>query len=574
MFTSAISHHADGRDSFCLQPDHFLFRLRCGKGDLARVILHYQDKYLPFKIQDTRASLAMRKAGADNELDCWEAELSLHLICLRYWFELIDTEGKRLIYSNYHFSQDPPVDIEDMFDCPQNMREEERVIIPDWAAHKTVYQIFPSRFASSRPVSDRKWYKAPISFRDDLGGDLKGITAHLDHMKELGVDILYLTPVFYSHSCHKYDTIDYYSIDPSFGTEDDLKELVERAHALGLKVILDGVFNHTSPEFFAFADIREKGYASPYLDWYFIEGYPLRAAYGEKPNFKTFGYYGGMPKLNVANPQVTRFILDVALYWLRKCGIDGWRLDVGDEIGHAFWKTFRREIKSEFPQALIIGEIWHYAPDFLLGDEWDTVMNYPFYRALLGLIVTESLSPSSYLGQINYLRNRLHPATFSLLWNLIDSHDTPRILHECRGDKKRMKLAAALQLLSPGMPMIYYGDEFGLNGGKDPDCRRGMLWDPARQDHDMYAWYQRLLSIRKEYSDIWDQYLDEADDERRLLIRWTSPLTMIFHCGSGSVEIPAFKDAADLLGGSYCTGAIGPYGVMVFRNGQGDNARK
>ena len=144
-----------------------------------------------------------------------------------------------------------------MFDCPQNLREEERFVTPGWAENKVVYQIFPSRFASSREVPDALWYKEPISLRDNLHGDLRGIIDHLDHMRELGVDILYMTPIFRSDSCHKYDTIDYYTIDPSFGTKEDLQELVDKAHSMGMRVILDGVFNHTSREFFAFADIQK-----------------------------------------------------------------------------------------------------------------------------------------------------------------------------------------------------------------------------------------------------------------------------------------------------------------------------
>ena len=499
MILAAISHDATARDCFCLEPDRFVFRLRCAKGDIASVVLHHQDKYLPLKIQDTRGELPMELSASDASLDYWQAELRFHLVCLRYWFEITDTQGNKVFYSNHHFSEAPVVDLDDMFDCPQNLREEERFVTPNWAENKVVYQVFPSRFASSRSVPEEVWYKAPVTHWDELHGDLKGVTAHLEHLKELGVDILYMTPIFHSNSCHKYDTIDYYTVDPSFGTEQDLKELVDKAHSLGLRVILDGVFNHTAPEFFAFADIKEKGEASKYLDWYFIDGFPLRAKRGEKPNFKTFSYYGGMPKLNVKNPEVSRYILDVALYWLRRCGIDGWRLDVGDEIGHSFWKRFRREIKKEFPQALIVGEVWHLAEDFLQGDEWDTVMNYPFYRAARALAAGEERTVPRFVEELNLLKGRLHPKVLTLLWNLVDSHDTPRLLHLCGGDKNKMKLIVALQLLMPGMPMIYYGDEYALSGGQDPDCRRGMLWDEGRQDRDMYDGYRKLLRLRRQH---------------------------------------------------------------------------
>lgn len=563
MILAAISHLADGRDCFCLEPDRFLFRLRSAKGDIARIILHYQDKYMPLKIQDTRASVCMDMVCSDNETDCWETELRFHVVCLRYWFELEGSDGQRMYYSNYRFSASPITDTDDMFDCPQNLREEERFLTPGWAENKVLYQVFPSRFASSRPISDEQWYKAPISFQDNLHGDLQGILQHLDHIRALGADILYMTPIFRSDSCHKYDTIDYYTVDPSLGSKEDLKALVDKAHAMGMRVILDGVFNHTSQDFFAFADIRRNQEKSRYLDWYFIEGFPLRANWGEKPNFKTFSYFGGMPKLNIRNPEVSRYVLDVALYWLRECHIDGWRLDVGDEIGHAFWKDFRRAIKAEFPDALIIGEVWHYAPDFLQGDEWDTVMNYPFSQSVLRLAVGQTISVSQFAGELNFLRERLHPRVYSLLWNLVDSHDTPRLLHQCGGDKIKMKLIAALQLLSPGMPMIYYGDEYAMEGGQDPDCRRGMLWDPARQDADMYRWYRKLLSIRKALPELLNGFEEISDDENAMLIRRAGSHTVIFHCCDGTAPIPDFAGKTDLLSGTCCTGTMAPFSAVV-----------
>ena len=565
MNLAAISHNATLQDCFCLEPGRFGFRLRCAKGDIARVVLHHQDKYLPLSIQDTRAETPMSIAASDNTLDYWEAELTFHVVCLRYWFEITDTAGTTVYYANFRFSDTPFEDTDDMFDCPQNMREEARFLTPKWAENKVIYQVFPSRFASSRPVSPEQWYKAPITRMDDLGGDLRGIMEHLDHIRDLGADVLYMTPIFRSDSCHKYDTIDYYTIDPSFGTKEDLKELVDKAHAMGLRVILDGVFNHTSPDFFAFADIRKNQRSSRYLDWYFIEDFPLHANWGEKPNYKTFSYFGGMPKLNVKNPEVARYILDVALYWLRECGIDGWRLDVGDEIGHAFWKQFRREIKAEFPEALIIGEVWHCAEDFLQGDEWDTVMNYPFYQAALRLVAQEKIPVSRFVGDLNYLKGRLHPRVMPLLWNLVGSHDTPRLLHHCGGDKGRMKLIAALQLLTPGMPMIYYGDEYAMDGGQDPDCRRGMLWDSQRQDEDMYTWYRSLLRVRRNHPALLKRDAAEtADDEKGLLIRRVGAYTLVFHCKAGRAELPEFAGKEDLLTGAICNGSFGSFAVQVF----------
>lgn len=569
MNLAAIRHFSTSRDCYCLSPGHFLFRIQAAKHDLAAVILHYQDKNIPVRIADTRSEIAMQVAARDTRLDYWETELSFDVLCLRYWFELMDMQGNTIFYSNYIFSEKPFEDIDEMFDCPQNLREEECFVTPAWAENKVVYQIFPSRFASSRKVPDAQWYKEPISFRDNLHGDLRGIVNHLDHFRELGVDILYMTPIFRSDSCHKYDTIDYYTIDPSFGTKEDLEELVDKAHAMGMRVILDGVFNHTSQEFFAFADIRKNEWASKYIDWYFVEGFPLHANFGEKPNFKSFAYFGGMPKLNVKNPEVTRYIIEVALYWLRECHIDGWRLDVGDEISHRFWRKFREAVKSEFPDALIIGEIWHYAEDFLQGDEWDTVMNYAFYQNVIRLVAREEIGVSEFAGNLGFLKGQLHHRVYPLLWNLVDSHDTPRLLHQCGGDRQKMKLAAALQLLLPGMPMIYYGDEYAMDGGQDPDCRRGMLWDPKRQDTGMFAWYQSLIRVRKQYPELLGSGVKEiTDDEKSLMIRKAEDngrtILLVFHCGSGEIAMKEYAGHTECITGTAFSGTLGSWEAAVF----------
>ena len=325
------------------------------------------------------------------------------------------------------------------------------MVLGDWAANKVVYQIFPTRFASSRPVPDRIWYQAPIGPSTDLKGDLRGILSRLPYLRDLGVDVLYLTPIFQANSCHKYDTVDYFQVDSRLGTEEDLRQLVQQAHAMGMRVILDAVFNHTSRDFFAFRDILEKGETSPYCSWYYIRSFPIRTKRGEKPTYKTFSYYGGMPKLNLQNPQVQEYVFQVVRYWMRACQIDGWRLDVGDEISHSFWKAFRKVVKAENPQALIVGEVWHYAGDFLEGDEWDTMMNYDFQGAVLGFVHGGPQAATQFVQRMGFLRGNAHTHVYPVLWNLIDSHDTQRAMRSCGDNPDRFRLAAAMQLLSTGM---------------------------------------------------------------------------------------------------------------------------
>jgi len=499
MEYSAIRHEADKRYCFAIEKGKFIIRLQTKKDDMEKVVLHQRDKYIPLELADTRESCEMDKVASDRFYDYYEAIVEMDVICLRYYFELIDKAGEVSYYGNCEFYDKEIDSIHFMFNCSQTLREEERFDIPQWANNKVVYQIFPSRYASSKGVEEELWYKTPIGARDDLQGDLRGIINHFEHLVELGVDIIYMTPIFKSTSTHKYDTLDYYQIDPSFGTEEDLQELVEMAHSHGMRVILDGVFNHTSPNFFAFADVAEKGRESKYWDWYYIEDYPLKAERFTKPNFKTFAYFGGMPKLNLQNPQVEEYVINVGRYWMEKCKIDGWRLDVSDEISHMFWKKFRKAIREVNPEALLIGEVWYFARDFMEGDEWDTVMNYDFFFGVQKLIAEESITVSRFMETLGRLRGNLHNRVYPVLWNLIDSHDTARFLHVSGENKDKLKMAAALQLLLPGMPFIYYGDEYGMTGADDPDCRRGMLWDEKRQDKEMFAWYRKLIRTRKAY---------------------------------------------------------------------------
>ena len=568
MEYSAILHDMDKRFCYAIDKGLFVIRIQVKKDDIKEIILHYVDKYISIELKDTRKTVPMKKIASSQFHDYYEAQIRMDMICLRYFFEFTDMHGGKAYYGNYEFSKECITNIDRMFDCPQNLREEEMFEVPEWAANKVVYQIFPSRYAASQPVDKELWYKAPITFTDNLHGDLRGIIDHLDYIRDLGIDVIYMTPIFKSDSSHKYDTIDYYQIDPSFGTAEDLRELVQKAHQYGMKVVLDAVFNHTGRDFFAFKDILENKEKSKYLDWYFIDKFPLDNESGQAPNFKCFGYYGGMPKLNLKNPEVEKYVTDVACYWLKECDIDGWRMDVGDEISHYFWKHFRRAVKAVKKDALIIGEIWHYAGDFLEGDEWDTVMNYPFYLNLIDLLADEKIGVSRFIQNLGYMKGRLNKKCYPLMWNLIDSHDTARFLHLCN-NKQKQHLAAAFQLLMPGMPMIYYGDELAMPGANDPDCRRGMYWDEEYRDNEMLEWYKRLIQVRRTHACIAEGELAETitrdEDGTIVLIRKNTEETiaLIFNCSNDTKEFKEYAGRYNLLGESVFDGKVEGYDAAV-----------
>lgn len=498
MEKAAVVHNPDNYFFYSAGRDTFTVKLMAKAGDVSLAALHYRDKYIPLDKLDTRGKVSMRRVAGDGIHDYYEAELKVNMLCIRYFFELTDSRGEVTYYGNHSFYDRMPECIEEMFDCPQLSREEEKYEASEWARGKVVYQIFVDRFATDRNVSAEEWYRQDLGHRDSLRGSLKGITEKIPYLKELGAEVLYLTPIFQAETTHKYDTVDYMRVDPEFGTEEDLRELTETAHGAGMYVILDAVFNHTSRHFFAFQDLLQNQEASLYRDWYYVDDFPVRGEF--MPSYRSFSYFGGMPKLNCRNPEVRDYIFGVIRHWTRECHVDGWRLDVADEIGRDFWREFRRELRRVNPQALIVGEIWYFNGSYLEGDQWDSVMNYHFTEAVRGFLLERTLTAKEFAERLDFVRGRLKKEAVPYLWNLIDSHDTDRFLTQAGGDRKLLKLAATLQLLLPGMPMIYYGDEVGMTGQKKGSgCRHGMLWEKERQDTGLLEYYKKLIAIRKKY---------------------------------------------------------------------------
>lgn len=569
MEKAAIIHNPDNYFFYSTKKDTFTVKLMVQAGDVDGVVLHYRDKYIPLDKLDTRAQTSMHRVAGDGIYDYFEAEIKVNMLCIRYYFEIRDMEGEITYYGNYAFHKTEPAVIEEMFDCPQLSREEERYEAPGWAKGKVVYQIFVDRFASDKDVPEEEWYRQDLNHRDSLHGSLKGITQSIPYLKNLGVDVLYLTPIFKANSSHKYDTVDYMQIDPDFGTAEDLKNLTSAAHGAGIYIVLDAVFNHTSRDFFAFRDLQEKQQNSRYKDWYYVDEYPAR---GElMPTYRSFSYFGGMPKLNCRNPEVRKFVCDVVKYWTEECHVDGWRLDVADEIGRDFWREFRRTMRKVNPQLLIVGEIWHFNGSYLTGDQWDSVMNYHFTDAVKGFLLEKKLTAKEFAEKLDFVRGRLKGETVPYLWNLIDSHDTPRFMTQADGKKELLKLAAALQLLLPGMPMIYYGDEVGMTGEKGSGCRRGMLWDEERQDRELLGFYRKLLAVRRQNPVIGEGevcWLNEPEEST--LLSWCfcgeggRKVTVLLNNGDKAIRRNELAGRTELLSGMAFDGIIQAYSVYIF----------
>ena len=389
---------------------------------------------------------------------------------------------------------------------------------PEWVRHAVFYQIFPDRFANStriaKPSNLESWDSKP-TLTGFKGGDLMGVVERLDYLQDLGVTAIYFNPLFQSTANHRYHTHDYFRIDPILGGDDALRELLTEAHARDIKVIIDGVFNHASRGFYQFSHALENQSSSPYLDWFHITGFPLNAYGGGKLNYDAWWGLPDLPKLNTATPAVREFIFKVAEYWIR-FGVDGWRLDVPAEINDdEFWREFRRRVKAINPDAYIVGEIWHEAQRWLQGDQFDAVMNYQYTRALLGFCSNGKLdmslidgigyAPVSVLDapgfaySLNVNLGIYDRAINEVQLNLLDTHDTARFLSIAKNDVNTLRLAMLCMFTYPGAPCIYYGDEIGLNGGKDPECRKSFPWDEGEWRQDLLDYVKRCVALRKQH---------------------------------------------------------------------------
>lgn len=366
-----------------------------------------------------------------------------------------------------------------------------------WLKDAVFYQIFPERFRNGDPTLDppgtQPWDSAPTR-ENFLGGDLRGIIDGLDHVLEVGANAIYFTPIFRATTNHRYDTVDYFSIDPTLGTLDDFDELVRACHDRGIKVVLDAVLNHCGIEHPAFVDVMAKGWDSPHVNWYSIDSFPITPS---TPNYKNCSGCWYMPKWNVFNREVRDHHLAVARYWLER-GIDGWRLDVPYYVPMGFWREFRELVKSEFPNACIIAEEWRSPVQWLQGDTADSAMNYTLRDLILGFTADRKLDAIDFAAGITRLDASIPEVFKDGMFNLIGSHDTERVLTRHNDDVTAALAAYTLLMTSRGTPMVYYGDEVGMRGDNDPGCRAGMVWDKQQWNSDILRTISTLAQLRQD----------------------------------------------------------------------------
>jgi len=527
----AVHHEARSRYAYAYDPQTIHLRLRTGRGDVEAVTLVGGDAFCWVQNADDPSRWEWDKAAAFHEtmqlehstdlFDYWFVAVRPRWLRLRYAF-ILQSGETTLLYGSHGFYDLKRVphaqyEISQFFNFPY-LNAEDVFTAPAWAAETVWYQIFPDRFADgdagSNPPGWLPWGSDQHSDIHALfGGDLQGILDHLDDLQALGINGLYLTPIFESPSSHKYDTTNYYRIDPAFGDNELFAHLVQAAHQRGIRIMLDAVFNHCGWFHPFWQDVVRRGRNSPYYECFFIEREPvinfdvqpgqlprLTAAQRHQLNYRTFAFAPNMPKWNTAHPLVKEHLLGAIRYWTA-LGVDGWRLDVSNEIAHTFWREFRQLAQSLNPHIYILGENWDNSYPWLMGDQFHGVMNYEFTYAVWNL-----LRGSDALGQpfgVQDYRNAVSQYLVSYpknvlpsMYNLVDSHDTPRIRHICQGNSDAVRLAYLLQMSFPGAPSIYYGSEIGLDGDGGHN-RAPMPWQASQQDLALRDFIRRLIELRR-----------------------------------------------------------------------------
>lgn len=498
MEKSAILHQSESRFSFPLDDHRALVRLRTKREDtIAKISVIWNSGHRFWKEQK-RTSMTLEYR--DGLYDYYECILDGQP-GFSYLFEITDGDGQIWFYNESGF--DTQFRLEDSFkdNFTTTYPNEKDIVKPNPAFEGRVfYQIFPERFARSANKTytdyiDQDWDTEEPDNLKFMGGDLMGITEKLPYLKELGIGAIYMTPIHPSVSAHKYDIDDYFDVDKMFGSLEDLKTLVDTAHTMDIKIVMDLVFNHSSYYNPMFQDVVKNGRKSKYYDWYFVDGDKPDK---DKLNYLTFADVWMMPKLNTNHPQVQEYLTSIGAFYMEKYHVDGFRLDVAFDVSHDFWRYFKTELKKIDPNVFIVGECWQNSESFLGNDQWDSVMNYPFLYACQRFIAGNRYTPADFADYLNGVLMRYKDGTNRMMLNLLDSHDIERFYNTVHFDKDLQLMAVAALMFYQGNPMIYYGDEIFMDGKNDPYNRKGMRWNSKEFGSEEHQMIRKLLALRQE----------------------------------------------------------------------------
>lgn len=562
MNKSAVLHIPMSQYAFAWSEKNFIIRLRAGKGDLDCCTLFYGDRAcVSSPVRFT--AISMKKRYEDELYDFYEVMLTDCPRRLCYYFLLEKGNEKIFYYADSFHQRMPDIITEDGFviegrseyyQYPYILRSEV-VKLPEWYTDAVVYNIFPDSFADEKEnLAERGQTLTSADgmvSRSRLGGTIRGITENLDYICGLGFNCLYLNPVFCAGEYHKYDIVDYYHIDPCMGTDEDFLELTEAVHERGMHIIIDGVFNHCSWYFPRFEDVVRNGCDSEYKDWFYELSFPVVRpnTEQEEPEYACFAYERKMPKLNTANPQVQEYFADVGRYWIEKFHVDGWRLDVANEVDKNFWRKFRSAVHAANPEAVLIGEVWENAEVWLKGDMFDSVMNYDFRKHCRDFFALQQTTAEGFGWNMTDMFLRYPMQVSSGQLNLLDSHDVARFYSLCGEDYDRWQAAFLYLCMAPGVPSVFYGDEKRIAGVREEEYRRGMPWGEHCTAEAEFV--KKVIGIRRKWIGAYDDYrILRADKETNLLVferAGANRVRVLIHMGAGTVDAGKYFTGGRIL---------------------------
>ena len=529
MNTFALLHKSKSEMAYAYDKDTLHIWLRTKKDDFKSVKIIYGDPFRYEPIDETQLTwvwqhenatdLKMTKKLTDDIFDYYFIEMKPMFKRVKYAFLLDDQYlyGVREIYDlSNDINNQKKFNLFNYFNFPF-INEIDIIKIPQWVKETIWYEIFPDRFnrcdnAINHVTNTWGSPSSKVNNHMIFGGNINGITEKLDYLVDLGITGIYFTPLFEAHSTHKYDTTNYFKIDPSFGTNDDFRQLVIEAHKRNIKVVLDAVFNHCGFEHPFFQDVLKNGKDSKYYNSFFIKDEPIinfdldendLPVYkpGLEPNYHTFAFTPNMPKWHTEDSLARAHLLEAAAFWIKEYDIDGWRLDVSNEVSHDFWRAFRKTVIDAKQDAFIFGENWDYSMPWLSGDQIDSVMNYELIYPIWQFFGHDPNVPRINASQFVHLINKLYTSyprqILEAMFNLVDSHDTARILSRSKENTDIAYLAYLFMFSFPGTPTIYYGGEIGMTGSGDPDNRRCMIWDEDGQNLIFKDKIKQLISLKK-----------------------------------------------------------------------------